>query len=191
MSHHNGVIDWPTVADAGVHFAWVKATEGADVRDGRFRANATAAQLAGLATGPYHFFTFCRPGAEQAANFLEVIRGVPRSLPPAVDVEFVGNCRTPPPPAEIRQQLERWLSDVELATGSQVVVYTTPDAAAQLLGGLDRRLWIRSIARPPTGPWAFWQFDPAGRVPGIDGPVDLDVFSGDRAALDGSSGAAR
>ncbi len=191
VSHHNGVIDWPTVADAGVHFAWVKATEGGDVRDVRFRANATAARLAGIATGPYHFFTFCRPGAEQAANFLESIRGVPRSLPPAVDVEFVGNCRTPPPPGDVRQQLERWLSDVELATGSQVVVYTTPDAAAEILRGLDRQLWIRSIARPPTGPWAFWQFDPAGRVPGIEGPVDLDVFSEDRAALDTLSGAAR
>ncbi len=39
VSHHNGVIDWPTVAGAGVHFAWVKATEGADVRDERFRAS--------------------------------------------------------------------------------------------------------------------------------------------------------
>jgi lysozyme len=190
VSHHNGVIDWPTVANAGVHFTWVKATEGADVRDERFRANATAAQTAGLAVGPYHVFTFCRPGAEQAANFLERIRGAPRSLPPAVDVEFVGNCRTPPPPADIRKQLERWLTDVELATGSQAVVYTTPDAAEQLLGGLDRRLWIRSIARAPTEPWTVWQFDASGRVPGIVGPVDLDVFSGDRAALDGLNGAA-
>lgn len=71
-----------------------------------------------------------------------------------------------------------WLKKVEAQTGSRVVVYSTPDAVTALLQGIERPLWIRSIAREPSDPWRFWQFDPSGRVPGIEGPVDLDVFRG-------------
>lgn len=184
VSRHNGVIDWNAVASAGVNFAWVKASEGGDVRDPRFVGNATGAEAAHVRSGPYHFFTFCRPGSEQAENFLGAITGTPRSLPIAVDVEFVGNCREPPAPNVIREQLNVWLEKVEGQTGSRVVIYSTPDAVTALLQGIDRPLWIRSIAREPADPWRFWQFDPSGRVPGIEGPVDLDVFRGAPAELE-------
>lgn len=70
VSRHNGAIDWPRVADAGVAFAWIKASEGGDVRDPRFTENVTGASAAGLRVGAYHFFTFCRPAADQARQFL-------------------------------------------------------------------------------------------------------------------------
>lgn len=178
VSRHNGTIDWGAVAGAGIHFAWVKASEGGDVRDPRFSVNASGAEAAGVRSGPYHFFTFCRPAGEQAENFLGAIAGAPRSLPIAVDVEFVGNCREPPAPHLVREQLNVWIERVERQTGSRVVVYSTPDAVAALLQGIERPLWVRSIGREPTEPWRFWQFDPSGRVPGIEGPVDLDVFRG-------------
>ncbi len=178
VSRHNGAIDWKAVAAAGVHFAWLKASEGGDVRDPRFTLNAIGAEAAHLRSGPYHFFTFCRGGAEQAENFLGAISGTRRSLPIAVDVEFVGNCRQPPAPQVIREQLNVWLEKVESETGARVVVYSTPDAVTALLPGIGRPLWVRSIAREPGEPWRFWQFDPSGRVPGIEGPVDLDVFRG-------------
>lgn len=177
VSHHNGVIDWPQVATAGVSFAWLKASEGADLVDRRFTANAAGARAAGLRVGAYHFFTFCRPGAEQARNFLAAVAQTPLSLPPAVDVEFVGNCRAPPADAVIRRELEAWLALVEAELG-RAVIYTTADADAALLGGLDRARWLRSIPGEPGAGWRFWQFDPAGAVPGVDGPVDLDVFAG-------------
>jgi lysozyme len=31
---------------------------------------------------------------------------------------------------------------------------------------------------PPWTRWTFWQFTEDGRVDGIDGAVDLDVFAG-------------
>jgi lysozyme len=38
------------------------------------------------------------------------------------------------------------------------------------------------VAQPkiPAGwtTWAFWQYSESGSVPGIQGPVDLDVFNG-------------
>lgn len=184
VSRHNGAIDWPRVADAGVAFAWIKASEGGDVRDPRFTENVTGASAAGLRVGAYHFFTFCRPAADQARQFLATIQQARLTLPPVVDVEFVGNCRAPPSRDAIRAELEQWIATVEAALGRRVVVYTTNDADEQLLRGLERARWMRSIPGEPSRPWSFWQLDPSGRVPGVVGVVDLDVFQGSLAELD-------
>lgn len=184
VSHHAGAIDWQQVANAGVHFAWLKASEGGDHRDQRFTANSQGAHEAGLLVGPYHFFTFCRPGAEQARHFLEVIARAPRTLPVAVDVESVGNCANPPDARVIREQLGAFVEAVEGALGERLVIYSIAGEADALLQGLDRPRWLRSIGREPTERWSFWQVDPSARVPGISGPVDLDVFAGERADLE-------
>lgn len=42
-------------------------------------------------------------------------------------------------------------------------------------------LWICSFnENMANGNWTFWQYDHRGKVPGIRGDVDLDVFSGNR-----------
>src|SRR5262245_45992334 len=55
VSYWQGDIDWRKVADAGVHFAYIKATEGGDHLDAKFLDNWRAAKLAGVARGAYHF----------------------------------------------------------------------------------------------------------------------------------------
>ena len=39
VSKFQGDIDWNAVANSGVKFAWIKATEGGDNADARFQAN--------------------------------------------------------------------------------------------------------------------------------------------------------
>ena len=184
VSHHNGVIDWPRVAQSGVTFVYVKASEGGDRADVRFASNIAAARSAGLRVGAYHFFTFCRAGEDQAKQFLSLVKVETGDLPPAVDVEFVGNCRDVPPRAVVRENLERWLELVEHALGRRPLIYSTPDAAEEFLSGLQHPIWMRVLPGEPKGNWMFWQFDPSGSVPGIEGPVDLNVFRKDRGALD-------
>ncbi len=185
VSHHNRVRDWGQVAASGVQFVYVKATEGGDVRDVDFARHQEGARAAGLKVGAYHFFTFCRPAEDQVANFLGVAKGQPGDLPPAVDVEFVGNCRQPPSREVVRARLDAFLAAVAQATGRRPVLYATPESAAEYLVGLPNSRWLRSLGHgAPDGDWALWQFDPAGTVPGIEGPVDLDVFHGSRAALE-------
>ena len=96
VSHHQGVVDWGKVAKSDVAFAILKATEGGDYVDETFARNLAGAEAAGLVVGAYRFFTFCRAGAEQAANFLKVVPRNRPMLPPAVDIEFVGNCAARP-----------------------------------------------------------------------------------------------
>ena len=55
VSKFQGDIDWNAVANSGVKFAWIKATEGGDRVDRRFQANWTGAKAAGVPRGASHF----------------------------------------------------------------------------------------------------------------------------------------
>lgn len=187
VSHHQGSIDWQAVAGDGVTFAYLKASEGGDHRDREFEDNWREARAAGLKVGAYHFFTFCRPGADQARNFLAAVPVVPGALPPAVDLEFGGNCGAIPSDADLRRELEAFLALVEARYGRQAVLYVTPDFHRAHGDALPRRpLWKRKIVMPPFDgrPWTIWQFHNRGEVAGVTGPVDLNVFAGDAAALE-------
>jgi lysozyme len=182
VSRHQGVIDWPTVRGDGVAFAFIKATEGATHQDTRFEENWDGAGEAGIARGAYHFFTFCARGAEQAENFLGRVTPLVAELPPAVDVEFAGNCQGWGSVAEIRDELATYLAMVEERLGRKPVVYYTRKAAKTILEERHRGypLWPRSIVGAPDvallGPWTFWQYADNARIPGVRGAVDLDVF---------------
>ena len=179
VSHHQGRIDWPRVAADDVAFAYLKATEGGDYRDDAFARNWDAARAAGLAVGAYHFFTFCRPGAEQADNVLATVPAAADALPLVVDLEFGGNCGRVPAPADLRGELDAFLARVEPARGRRVVFYVTAEFLDAYGAALPpRALWRRSLLREPEplARWVLWQYHNRGRVDGIDGPVDLDVF---------------
>lgn len=187
VSHHQGAIDWPRVARDGIAFAYIKATEGGDHRDRRFVENHRAARAAGLQVGAYHFFTFCRAGAEQAVNFLAVAPPLSDALPPAIDLEFGGNCDRVPDGPTLRRELTAFLAPIEAAYGRPVILYVTPEFLDAYRGDVPTRgLWRRSLFRRPddAAPWLLWQYHNRGRVDGIDGPVDLNVFHADRAAFD-------
>jgi lysozyme len=191
VSHHQGSIDWPAVAsEPYIAFAYIKATEGGDWTDPRFAENWSEAQRAGLRVGAYHFFTFCRPALEQARHFLSILPRTPGALPPAVDLEFGGNCRTTPDAPSLRRELAAWLHAVEQAAGARPVIYVTDEAYDAFLRGseLVHPIWIRGVWTEPRLPdgarWAFWQFANRGWVRGIRTFVDLNVFAGNRESFD-------
>lgn len=182
VSHHQGAIDWHTVAANDVSFAFIKATEGGDHSDKRFKENWEAAREAGIPRGAYHFFTLCRPAVDQAAHF---IRSVPKeadSLPPVVDLEFGGNCDAVPKPEALYKHLETFLSTVEAHYGKKPILYVTQEFYDMYLSKTsqfaDYPVWARSILREPAyvkGEWQIWQYHNRGQVAGITGPVDLNA----------------
>lgn len=186
VSHHQGAIDWPAVAGDDVAFAYLKASEGGDHRDRRFDRNRRDARAAGLAVGAYHFFTWCKPGEEQARNFIAAAPPEADALPPALDLEFGGNCGRSPDGMGLRRELDAYLALVEAAYGRPALLYVTPEFLAAHRHDLPTRaLWRRVIVRVPdaSARWTLWQYHNRGRVQGIDGPVDLNVFAGDAAAF--------
>ncbi len=184
VSHHQGAVDWSAIPAAGVHFAFIKATEGSDHLDPRFAENWRAAGAAGIPRGAYHFFTFCSPGAAQAAHFLEVVPPGEGELAPIVDVEFTGNCTSWQDLEVVRDELLRFLDAVRDAHGREPVIYLNRPSFRRIVRGHfpESPLWVRDLVFRPRatqyGAWRFWQYDDDGRVAGIEGPVDLNVFAG-------------
>lgn len=78
-----GDIDWRSVAEDNIAFAYIKATEGGDFVDQRFERNWRGTADAGLVRGAYHFFTLCTPGVDQARHFLNVVHADADAPPPA------------------------------------------------------------------------------------------------------------
>lgn len=179
VSHHQGRIDWTAVAGDDVAFAYIKASEGGDHRDRQFQRNIAEANRLELPVGAYHFFTFCRPGSDQARNFLEAVSAGVMQLPPVVDIEFAGNCDRRPSPDELGQEIATFLDMVEGRLGLKLALYV-PDDLLEAYGKAlpSRRLWRRSLLQEPERPdWMIWQYHPAGRVAGIEGDVDLNAIS--------------
>ena len=185
VSRHQGVIDWPAVAADNVRFAYLKASEGGDMVDTTFAANLAAARAAGVAVGAYHFFTFCRPGADQAANFLATVSHATPMLPPVVDIEYSGNCSARPTVEAMARELDAFIGPVEAALGRPVMLYVMGETLEAYRDAIPQRdRWVRWLAMEPwDAGWAFWQYHDRGTVAGIDGDVDLNVYSGDAAGL--------
>lgn len=186
VSHHQGEIDWRKVAALpNVRFAIIKATEGGDFRDRRFAENWRQAKDAGLVRGAYHFFTFCRPGRDQARNVIATVPREEGTLPTAVDIEFHGNCDKVPTVDELAGELNAFMDGIRGTFPQKPIFYVTQDFRDRYLKGNEplfpeHYLWLRSISREPEQEgckeWSIWQFADNGILDGIEGPVDLNVL---------------
>jgi lysozyme len=187
VSRHQGHIGWFEASLHGVRFAYLKATEGADFRDPQFLYNWSQCPYNGIRRGAYHFFNFCRDGTSQARNFLRTVPHDAQALPPALDLEFSPNCRRVPTRAEMKKIIADFVTEVSKQIPGRPVFYITPDFYKRYIDGRRDEfpphiLWIRNVIKEPSlkpcSEWTFWQFADNGRIPGIHGPVDLNVFCG-------------
>src|SRR5271165_3848580 len=191
VSKFQGEIDWSKVADSGVKFAWIKASEGGDHADERFQANWEGAKAAGVPRGAYHFVYWCRPPMEEMAFFEQNAPVEPDALPPVLDVEATPTSKTChrhlTQDAAIAD-MQVMLNEMERHYGKRPVIYTTVDFYRAILADgafLDYPIWVRSTKYHPSvkyGPraWHFWQYQSDGRVDGIGVKVDKDAFFGTR-----------
>lgn len=179
VSAHQKDIDWSRVANEGVEFAYLKATEGGDWVDEQFARNWRGAGLAGIRRGAYHFYTLRRSGSEQADNFLRTVPPDGEALPPVVDLEFAGNSVNPPGREVLIRELGIFIQRVEGAWKRPVIFYLASNFQIhyQVRQAFDREIWIsKGLERPSKDTWRVWQFTDRGRVYGIEGDVDLDLM---------------
>lgn len=188
VSKYQGNINWKKVRSAGIKFAFIKATEGGDHKDNKFRKNWKAAAKAGVARGGYHFYYFCTKPEVQARWFIRNVPKEKNALPPVLDMEWnhlSKTCKRRPPAATVRKDMKTFLRIVEKHYGKRPIIYTSVDFHREKLVGAfkDYPFWLRSVAAPPkkvyTGrKWLFWQWTGTGKVKGIRGKVDRNKFSG-------------
>lgn len=194
VSKFQGDIDWNAVANSGVKFAWIKATEGGD-QDARFQANWEGAKAAGIPHGAYHFVYWCRPPLEEIQIFEQNAPVEDDALPPVLDAEATPTsptCRRHVTQDEAIADMQVMLQEMERHYGKRPIIYTTVDFyEANLSNGAltDYPIWVRSTKHHPavkygSRAWHFWQYQSDGRVPGIGGNVDKDAFYGTKEQWD-------
>ena len=185
VSAYQGRIDWPTVARNRVRFAFIKASEGATLRDPRFARNWREARAAGVLRGAYHYFQPNRDGQLQADLFARTVPLAPGDLPPVLDVEAANFHDV----AVLRREVARWLRLIEAHYGVRPILYSNHSFYQRHLAGHfdDYPLWLAhyEVERPslPRSKWIIWQHSDEAYVPGIRGVVDFNVFQGNFEAL--------
>ncbi len=185
VSHYQGDIDWTQVAQAGVQFAFVKATEGLGITDGKFLQNVEGANTAGVAVGCYHYAHPEINSVEAEIEFfLGIIQGQPLQMPHVLDLE--GKASTLDR-EELTQWALKWLREVKSRTGHPVMLYTgayfARDEVGPELGEFP--LWIAHygtdtpLANSTWDRWVVFQVSDSGSCPGIIGLVDMNLMEPD------------
>ena len=189
VSAYQGNVDWAVLAEQGVDFAFLKATEGSLLQDRQFAANWAGAAEAGVRAGAYHFLSYDSPGDTQADNFIAVVPVTEGALPPVVDIEFYGEYLDEPPEKEhVRSILDPLLERLEEHYGVKPILYVTYRSYYRYIAGGgygDYPIWCSSpTIFPLVAGWDFWQYSHSARLPGYDGDqdrIDLNIFRGSRA----------
>ncbi len=172
-------------ADYPVSFIYIKSTEGTTVRNKFYVNDYANARKHGIRAGAYHFFSVRTSGAEQAHYFLNNTLFRSGDLPPVLDIE--------PSNAQIQQMggkdrmfqhIRTWLKIVEQRVGVRPILYVNQLFVNNYLSKepdlkRDYRVWIARYSEyKPDLRLTYWQLCPDGRVAGIRGDVDINVFNG-------------
>lgn len=186
VSNHQKEINWNLVDKQRVKFAYIKATEGGDFKDKRFKTNWTNARANDIPVGAYHFFTFCKSGIEQAQNFIETVPNETNMLPPAIDLEYSGNCKLTKSKDILLKDIDDFIQTIEKTYNRRMIIYVTERFYNDYLVDLypDNRLWVRDVFKEAhvidDRDWLFWQYADNARISGITTLVDLNIFKGSK-----------
>jgi GH25 family lysozyme M1 (1,4-beta-N-acetylmuramidase) len=204
VSRFQGAIDWPSVSESGIRFAFVQASRGSGTdctvkpaqcgADPYFATNRLAAETSGIRVGAYHrafasgaTATDARADALAEADIFIAAVGSLQSgeLIPVLDAEspFTGMTST-----SLRTWIRVFVKRVTKKLGRKPMIYTNGSswsATGNTTEFANARypLWVAEwgVSRPtvPASNWAgrgywVWQYTSSGSVPGISGKVDMD-----------------
>ena len=174
-----GTVDYP------VRFVYIKATEGVTVKNKYFNADYVASRKSGYRTGAYHFMSLKTTGTDQARNFLRNARYHEGDMPPVLDIEPTDRQIKATGGIDVMfRNVRAWISAVEKQWGVKPILYVSQRFVNKYLSEApdlkkDCDVWIARYSEyKPDVNLEFWQLCQDGRVRGIHGPVDINVYNG-------------
>ena len=191
VSAFQGDIDWTKVKASGIDFAIIRlgyrgyGKAGRMVEDEYAQDNLKEATEVGLPIGAYFFSqALTIEEVDQEIEFmLEILGDYKLDLPIILDWEIPGveNPRTKNMDAITLTELQRYYCQVMTEKGFQPMVYFNWHQSRTLLKLSeleDYPFWLALYQDRMTYPWhvEMWQYTDQGRVPGIEGNVDLNVY---------------
>jgi lysozyme len=186
ISHYQHKINWKKLQSENIDFIFIKATEGVKYKDDKFNLYWKKARENNYCVGAYHFYLACKPGIPQADNFISAVPYQDNSLPPVIDLEHEGSCWDKKLTKDIVSEIHIFLKKLEKKYKKKPIIYTTNRIYNRFVKGTKLEsypVWIRSIYQTPRlndNHWQFWQYSSRGKIKGIDGHTDLNVFNGSR-----------
>ena len=160
-------------------------TEGTTVRNRYFMTDYMKAKKQGIHVGAYHFFSLKSSAELQARYFVNHTLFRKGDFPPVLDVE--------PTDAQIRKiggsdalmnRIRIFMQIVERRTGMRPILYVSQMFVNRHMANASDikqkyNVWIARYSQyKPDVKLAYWQLCPDGRVDGITGEVDINVFNG-------------
>lgn len=187
VSHHQKAINWNRVKSDSIDFVFMKATEGENFLDPRFRDNWRKTYQKQFIRGAYHFYRPSIHSTIQAQHFIRTVQLASGDLPPVLDLEVTDNR----PKHIIINGAKNWLQMIENHYGIKPIIYTNRNWYEKYVeGNFDGyMIWMAAYTMTPRPElsdkkqWHFWQYTSNGRVRGVNGAVDLNVFYGTREEL--------
>lgn len=190
VSSHQGDIDWEAVKAEGVEFVFVRAVyrgygTGKLVVDEKCLQNIEGAQAVGIDVGVYVFSQAISQAEvlEEASTVIGLLDGYTLQLPIVFDVEKVADstARTNALTVQERTDLTKTFLEAVKNAGYQPMFYHNTEMGAMLLDLTqltEYPKWFAGYNREFYWPYEYdiWQYSETGRVNGINGNVDLDIW---------------
>jgi GH25 family lysozyme M1 (1,4-beta-N-acetylmuramidase) len=201
---HGASINWTMVAQAGIQFAAVKATEGAYYQNPYAPGDLAQAKAAGLSVMAYAFAIPNGNGSSASpvvqADYLLSYLAKAGGPPPVTMLDIEYNPYGSECYGLSKSAMVTWITafdaEIQAKTGQEPIIYTPAPWWQTCTGGVanfrQQPLWVPdySSATSPTLPagwsnWGIWQYTSTGTVSGINTPggTDLDQLNPHRIPL--------
>ena len=186
VSRHQGDIDWKALStghhpDAPITFVYIKASEGSDFKDVKFKENFENARKHGFVCGAYHYFSTTSSGLSQANLFISMVKLHKGDLPPVLDIE-----EKPKNKKKYIEEVKVWLKKVEEHYGVKPIIYASSKYKQKYLDDpffKEYPSWVAHYYIPELRKgeeWLMWQCTDLGVLPGIKEKVDINIFNGSK-----------
>ena len=186
VSNWQGYINYAEVRNAGIQVVYIKASQGTNIKDAYFDINYENAKANGLRVGFYHYLTATttQQAVEEANHFVSVISGKIPDCKLVLDYETFGGVER----EEINNIARTFMQRVEELTNKEVILYSDLSNARNTFDtslAEDYELWIayyenrNNLINIETS-WNTYigiQYTDRGRVNGINGSVDRDLYT--------------
>jgi len=189
VAAYQGDIDWQQVKASGIDFAIIRLgyrgyESGKLVEDAYARKNLAGAAEAGLKVGAYFFSQALniKEVDEELEFMLDILGEQYLAMPLVLDWEIpTANARSAGMDRETLTQLQLHFCKKVSDMGYKPMIYFNWHQSENLydLHAMEEYpFWLALYQDRMTYPWdiEMWQYTSSGKVPGIPGPVDINVY---------------
>lgn len=189
LSEYQDKVDWEKCKeiDGGypIEFVLIRATVGNERADKKFHKYFQKAKEKGFIVGAYHYYRPNENSIEQAENFIKHVTLVEGDFPPVLDIEKLPRTQSI---ARLKVGLQRWLDKIEKHYGVKPIIYSSESYYEDFLKEDFETypFWIANYTafyKDIEDEWSIWQFTENGKVDGIHGKVDVNIYNGSSVAL--------